>query len=204
MLRPRPLAGPGRNIGSRYICWSSAAGALYLAIIRRSLPSRKISDADSASQRRVAFLSMDWNTGSSSPGELEITLKTSEVAVCCPSASLRSSVRWRSSLSRRVFSMAMTAWFAKFVTSSICLSVNGRNLLTEDTERANELVSLEHRHTNCCALAAEFNGCHAIRVPLKIGAVAANIGNLDGLLRTRDSTQKSVWSPNALLAAVLL
>ena len=35
-------------------------------------------------------------------------------------------VRWRSSLSRRVFSMAMTAWAAKFLTSSICLSVNGR------------------------------------------------------------------------------
>ena len=32
----------------------------------------------------------------------------------------------RSSLSRRVFSMAMTACAAKFVTSSICLSVNGR------------------------------------------------------------------------------
>ena len=38
----------------------------------------------------------------------------------------RSSVRWRSSLSSRVFSMAMTAWAAKFCTSSICLSVNGR------------------------------------------------------------------------------
>ena len=32
----------------------------------------------------------------------------------------------RSSLSSRVFSMAMTAWAAKFLTSSICLSVNGR------------------------------------------------------------------------------
>ena len=32
----------------------------------------------------------------------------------------------RSSLSSRVFSMAMTAWAAKFWTSSICLSVNGR------------------------------------------------------------------------------
>src|SRR6516165_6173500 len=66
------------------------------------------------------------------------------------------------------------------------------NLLTEDTERANELLSLEHRHTNCCALAAELNGCDAIRVPFKIGAVAASIGNVDGLLRARDSTQKSV------------
>ena len=41
-------------------------------------------------------------------------------------ALLRSSVRWRSSFNRRVFSMAITAWSAKVVTSSICLSVNGR------------------------------------------------------------------------------
>ena len=32
----------------------------------------------------------------------------------------------RSSLSRRVFSIAMTACLAKLLTSSICLSVNGR------------------------------------------------------------------------------
>ena len=32
----------------------------------------------------------------------------------------------RSSLSSRAFSMAMTAWAAKFVSSSICLSVNER------------------------------------------------------------------------------
>ena len=79
-----------------------------------------------APQMRVAFSSMAWNTGSSSPGELEMTLSTSDVAVCCSSDSVRSSVRWRSSLSSRVFSMAMTACAAKFCTSSICLSVNGR------------------------------------------------------------------------------
>ena len=67
--------------------------------------------------------------GSSSPRELEMAFKTSEVAVCCSSDSLKSSVRWRSSLSSRVFSMAMTAWAAKFLTSSICLSVNGRTSL---------------------------------------------------------------------------
>ena len=66
-----------------------------------------------------AFSSMAWNTGSRSPGELLMTCSTSEVAVCCCSDS-------RSSLSSRVFSMAMTAWSAKFSTSSICLSVNGR------------------------------------------------------------------------------
>ena len=34
---------------------------------------------------RVAFASMTWNTGSSSPGELLMTFSTSEVAVCCSS-----------------------------------------------------------------------------------------------------------------------
>ena len=83
-------------------------------------------DPNFASQTRRVCQHGPWNTGSSSPGELLMTFSTSEVAVCCSSDSDRSSVRWRSSLSSRVFSMAMTAWAAKFVTSSICLSVNGR------------------------------------------------------------------------------
>jgi HTH-like domain len=49
-----------------------------------------------------------------SPGELEMTRSTSDVAVCCCSDS-------RSSLRRRVFSMAMTAWSAK-------LSIKGAGL----------------------------------------------------------------------------
>jgi hypothetical protein len=69
---------------------------------------------------------MASKTGSSAPGELEMTPSTSEVAVCCSSDSVRSSVRWRNSMSRRVFSMAMTACAAKFETSAICLSVKGR------------------------------------------------------------------------------
>ena len=68
-----------------------------------------------------------------------MTLSTSAVAVCCCSDS-------RSSLSRRVFSIAMTAWAAKFVTSSICLSVNGANLLAVDGDRADQLALLEHRN----------------------------------------------------------
>ena len=40
-----------------------------------------------ASQMRTAFSSMASNTGSSSPGELEMTRSTSEVAACCSSAS---------------------------------------------------------------------------------------------------------------------
>jgi hypothetical protein len=68
---------------------------------------------------RVAFSNIAWNTGSSSPGEPLMTLSTSAVAVCCCRDS-------RSSLSRRVFSMAMTACLAKLLTSSICFSVKGR------------------------------------------------------------------------------
>ena len=40
-----------------------------------------------ASQIRVAFASMAWKTGSSSPGELTDDLSTSDVAVCCSSNS---------------------------------------------------------------------------------------------------------------------
>src|SRR6516225_5434706 len=52
-------------------------------------------------------------------GRAQNTCNTSAVAVCCCSES-------RSSFSRRVFSMAITAWAAKFWSSSTCLSVNGR------------------------------------------------------------------------------
>src|SRR5215468_7092061 len=46
-----------------------------------------------------------------------MTLSTSAVAVCCCSDS-------RSSLSRRVFSMAMTAWEANVSSSWTCISLN--------------------------------------------------------------------------------
>jgi hypothetical protein len=78
-----------------------------------------------ALQMRTALSSMASNTGSSSAGELEMTRSTSDVAVCCSRDSLRSLVRWRNSLSSRVFSMAMTACAAKFSTSAICFSAKG-------------------------------------------------------------------------------
>ena len=93
--------------------------------IRNSVPKP-------ASQMRVAFSSIALNTGFSSPGELEMTFSTSLVAVCCSSNSERSSVRWRSSLSSRAFSIAMTACAAKFSNSAICLSENGRIPLRQE------------------------------------------------------------------------
>ena len=69
---------------------------------------------------------MASNTGCSSPGELEMTRSTSDVAVCCSNDSESSRVRACSASNSRTFSIAITAWSAKVVTSSICLSVNGR------------------------------------------------------------------------------
>ena len=76
------------------------------------------------SQRRAA----DWTSVSStarrSKAERLITFSTSAVAVCCCRD-------LRSSLSSRAFSMAITAWSAKVVTSPISRSANGSTRLRE-------------------------------------------------------------------------
>jgi hypothetical protein len=56
-------------------------------MIRAASPSIRYRIANLASQVRVALANMAWNTGSNSPGELEMTRNTSEVALCCSSAS---------------------------------------------------------------------------------------------------------------------
>ena len=89
-----------------------------------------------------------------------MTLSTSAVAVCCCSDS-------RSSLSSRVFSMAMTAWAAKFFTSSICLSVNGLHLLAVNSDRPDHLVILEHRHGNQSADAGDINCANGQRIAIE-------------------------------------
>ena len=79
-----------------------------------------------ASHRRVAFSRMASNTGCRFVGELLMTFKISAVAVCCSSASVTSALRACSSLNSRTFSIAITAWSAKVLSSLICLSVKGR------------------------------------------------------------------------------
>src|SRR4029453_13839180 len=54
-----------------------------------------------------------------------MTRRVSDGAVCCSSASVRSRLRASSSLKRRTFSMAMTAWSAKVWRSFTCVSLNG-------------------------------------------------------------------------------
>src|SRR5262249_52937225 len=81
-----------------------------------------------------------------SAGELEMTFNTSEVAICCSSDS-------RSSLSRRAFSMAMTAWeilyqFDLFVGE-------GPHFLAIDSDCTNQHIALKHRCANGGSRAAE-------------------------------------------------
>ena len=75
-----------------------------------------------------------------------MTFKTSDVAVCCSSDSVRSSVRWRSSLSSRVFSMAMTAWRGEILHQLDLLVGEGAHFLAVDSDGADQFVVLEHRH----------------------------------------------------------
>src|SRR3972149_5669892 len=80
----------------------------------------------SAPQSRVAFSTNVSSTGWRSNVERLMTFRTSLVAVCCSRASVTSRLRAWSSWKRRTFSMAITAWSAKVLTSSICFSENGR------------------------------------------------------------------------------
>ena len=62
-----------------------------------------------------------------------MTFSTSAVAVCCCSDS-------RSSLSRRVFSIAITAWAAKVRHQLDLLVGEGANLLAVDRDGADQFV----------------------------------------------------------------
>ena len=84
-----------------------------------------------------------------------MTPSTSEVAVCCSSDSDSSRVRACTSSNSRTFSIAITAWSAKVVTSSICLSVNGRDLLSFQDDHANRHPLAQQRNAEHCTEAAD-------------------------------------------------
>ena len=99
---------------------------------RRRTGRRRRSRPRTAARRSAAIVS---KTGWTSVGELEMTRRISPVAVCCSRASVRSRFRASSSLKRRTFSMAMTAWSAKVWSSSICASEKGPASTATDGDR---------------------------------------------------------------------
>ena len=124
--------------GLRRCASENAVGMLCAAARRNSVFLMKIESAevgitvaDGFFQHAFRKLAQDRQV------ELEITWSTSEVAVCCSRASVRSVVRWRSSLSSRAFSMAMTAWAAKFLTKLDLFLGEGADFLTVDYNGAN-------------------------------------------------------------------
>ncbi len=91
--RSRALPASGRNRPRCPKNSANAGGALSIAAIRNAFPSYSTRLPNLAWQIRTAFASTASNTGSSLPGELEMMRSTSEVAVCCSSASASSRVR---------------------------------------------------------------------------------------------------------------
>src|SRR5262245_7564817 len=66
---------------------------LWNATWRKLSPSYRLSMPNLAPQMRVALSSMVSNTGLRSPGEVEMTCRTSDVAVCCSRVSANSRAR---------------------------------------------------------------------------------------------------------------
>ena len=100
---------------------AAPAETLWAATTRRSWPSKRKMNARSASHSRTAFSASVSKTGWRSNVDRPITLSSSLVAVCCSSETRSSLLRASSSVNSRTFSMAMTAWSAKVLRSSIWL-----------------------------------------------------------------------------------
>ena len=97
-------------------CWGSRVPVL--ATSRNELPSRCQIVARSASHSCAADLTKVSKIDFRSNAERLMTLSTSEVAVCCSSASPISAVRACTCSKRRTFSIAITAWSAKLVKAA--------------------------------------------------------------------------------------
>ena len=83
--------------------------------------------------------------------------------------------------------MAMTAWAAKFLTSSICLSGEWANLLAKNIHRTDELVILQQRNSKRSSKSAEFNRGDDKWMVLDVGLELTEVGDMDDLLRARDA-----------------
>jgi hypothetical protein len=88
----------------------------------------------------------------------------------------------------------MTAWAAKFLTSSICFVAEGTDLLPVECEGADKLVLLQHRHPHGCPHTAEFNGCNESRIALrKVTVLYRQVGDLNHLFGSYQAAQRKSW-----------
>ena len=131
----------------------------------------------SASQSWAANSTSVSSTACRSKVERLITLSTSAVAVCCCSDS-------RSSLSRRVFSMAMTAWSAKFRHQLDLLVGEWTDLLPKDADGADQLVLLEHRHDEERPRPPMSPGDDRLRIAARCSCSSFDVGDCTTCLRS--------------------
>ena len=128
--RPRPDA-IGRSRRQFAYC---RVACIECDTVRKASPSRRCQMCHSASQMRVAFSNMRRTPAARSPGDADdlehlggrglLLQRFGEIVGALAQL-----------VSRRAFSMAMTACAAKFFTSSICLSENGRTSCAVDHDR---------------------------------------------------------------------
>ena len=135
---PRERARLGNAAGDR-----ARSGPRHRTIPSFEAQHRGVVGARTAAPRSRAMVS---NTGWRSVGELEMTRRISPVAVCCSSASVSSRLRVCSSVNRRTFSMAMTAWSAKVWSSAICCVGERAELGAADLDGADGSALAEQRH----------------------------------------------------------
>ena len=103
--------------------------------------------------RWTPLLTIASNTGCTSVGELLMTFRISAVAVCCSSASVSSRFRACNSLKSRAFSIAITAWSAKVLSSAISFSENSPTIARPTKIDADAAPLPQHRredHRLCC------------------------------------------------------
>src|SRR5262249_10242092 len=111
------------------------------------------------------------NTRFSSPGELEMTFSTSEVAVCCSSASLRSIGALAQLVEQACILDSDDGLGGKVLHQLDLLVGEGADLLAINNNCANQVVGVEHWDRDQRSCAAKPGGCTGIRFRGIIGGV---------------------------------
>ena len=94
---------------------------------------------------------------------------------------VRSSVRSRSSLSSRVFSIAITAWLAKLLNKRNLLFVERQNFQTVNSNSADEFVVLDHRNDDNRASARHVCELQRGGIAQKIGRTGTEVVDVSKL-----------------------
>ena len=95
----------------------------------------------------------------------------------------------RSSLSSRVFSMAMTAWRGEVLDQFDLLVGEGTHLLAIDDDDADQRILLEHRDRKCGAIVGKLGAGDDDGVALDIGRCRPDVVDVRHLLRERRAAQ---------------